>query len=182
MDTPRPHPARIYDWFPGGRNDHPVDDAAGRRMPAVEPGVPLTARTDRASTHRSARRPAEQGVRRFPDAGAGIPAGSDPHRTVQGVAPGPPRRPGLPRHPRTPAPPPDSRAVPGLPRRPPRRRPLRARPRRGTAPRRPPGGAVDHVQADARDRRRGPDPALGEPVPGRQGVVGPGRVAVARTA
>ncbi|WP_280871073.1 hypothetical protein [Streptomyces sp. MJP52] len=46
----------------------------------------------------------------------------------------------------------------------------------------PRGGAVDHVQADARDRRRGPDPALGEPVPGRQGVVGPGRVAVARKA
>ncbi len=37
-DTGEPHPARMYDWYLGGKDDHPDDEATGRRMPALGPG------------------------------------------------------------------------------------------------------------------------------------------------
>ncbi|WUB85265.1 SAM-dependent methyltransferase [Streptomyces sp. NBC_00566] len=32
IDTGRPHPARMYDWFLGGEDNHPVDRAAGEQV------------------------------------------------------------------------------------------------------------------------------------------------------
>ncbi|TXS31999.1 SAM-dependent methyltransferase, partial [Streptomyces sp. gb1(2016)] len=29
IDTSRPHPARMYDWFLGGKDNYPVDEAMG---------------------------------------------------------------------------------------------------------------------------------------------------------
>ncbi len=37
IDTSKPHPARMYDWFLGGKDNYPVDEAMGRQMLAVEP-------------------------------------------------------------------------------------------------------------------------------------------------
>uniref|UniRef100_UPI003570AEB3 SAM-dependent methyltransferase n=1 Tax=Streptomyces griseomycini TaxID=66895 RepID=UPI003570AEB3 len=44
IDTGEPHPARRYDWFPGGKDDHPVDEEPGRRFVALAPVIPVMAR------------------------------------------------------------------------------------------------------------------------------------------
>ncbi|MFF5027181.1 SAM-dependent methyltransferase [Streptomyces collinus] len=61
IDTSRPHPARTYDWYLGGKDNHPVDKEMSRQMPALDPRVPVMARVNRAFTHRATRRLAHQG-------------------------------------------------------------------------------------------------------------------------
>lgn len=36
VDTGRPHPDRVYDRWPGGRNNHPVDEEPARQIIAVD--------------------------------------------------------------------------------------------------------------------------------------------------
>ncbi|GGJ26207.1 hypothetical protein GCM10010121_041670 [Streptomyces brasiliensis] len=33
IDTSRPHPARIYDWYYGGKDNYPVDEWGYRPLP-----------------------------------------------------------------------------------------------------------------------------------------------------
>lgn len=47
IDTSRPHPARMYDWYLGGKDNDPADEAMGRQMPALDPRVPVMARVSR---------------------------------------------------------------------------------------------------------------------------------------
>ncbi len=37
IDTSRPHPARMYDWYLGGKDNCPVDEEMGRQMLALDP-------------------------------------------------------------------------------------------------------------------------------------------------
>ncbi|MER5524544.1 SAM-dependent methyltransferase [Streptomyces sp. NPDC002677] len=87
IDTSKPHPARMYDWYLGGKDNYPVDEEMGRQMLALDPRVPVMARVNRAFMHRSTRWPAEQGVRQFLDIGTGIPTEPNLHQIAQGVAP-----------------------------------------------------------------------------------------------
>ncbi|MEU9384870.1 SAM-dependent methyltransferase [Streptomyces sp. NPDC048279] len=87
IDTSRPHPARMYDWYLGGKDNYPVDEDMGRQMPALDPRVPVMARVNRAFMHRATRWPAERGVRQFLDIGTGIPTEPNLHQVAQGVAP-----------------------------------------------------------------------------------------------
>ena len=34
IDTSTAHPARVYDWLLGGKDNYPVDEAVGERLPA----------------------------------------------------------------------------------------------------------------------------------------------------
>jgi hypothetical protein len=36
IDTSRPHPARVYDWWLGGKDNYPVDEELARRILAVD--------------------------------------------------------------------------------------------------------------------------------------------------
>ncbi|MET8574903.1 SAM-dependent methyltransferase [Streptomyces sp. NPDC005012] len=87
IDTTRPHPARMYDWFLGGKDNYPVDEAMGRQMLAVEPTIPVMAKINRAFMQRSARWLAQQGVRQYLDIGTGIPTEPNLHQIAQGIAP-----------------------------------------------------------------------------------------------
>ncbi|MEU9478133.1 SAM-dependent methyltransferase [Streptomyces sp. NPDC048191] len=88
IDTTRPHPARVYDWFLGGKDNYPVDEELGRRIAAVDGGgAPRAARANRAFMHRATRALAEDGVRQFLDIGTGIPTEPNLHRIAQSVAP-----------------------------------------------------------------------------------------------
>ncbi|MER7312585.1 MULTISPECIES: SAM-dependent methyltransferase [Streptomyces] len=87
IDTSRPHPARMYDWFLGGKDNYPVDEAMGRQMLAVEPGVPVMAKVNRAFMHRATSWLAGQGVRQFLDIGTGIPTEPNLHQVAQRTAP-----------------------------------------------------------------------------------------------
>ncbi len=56
IDTTRPHPARVYDWFLGGRDNYPVDEELGRRIAAIDGGAPRAALANRAFMRRATRR------------------------------------------------------------------------------------------------------------------------------
>ncbi|GAA2608847.1 MULTISPECIES: SAM-dependent methyltransferase [Streptomyces] len=87
IDTSKPHPARMYDWYLGGKDNYPVDEAMGRQMLALDPRVPVMARVNRAFMHRATRWLAGHGVRQFLDVGAGIPTEPNLHGLAQEIAP-----------------------------------------------------------------------------------------------
>ncbi|MEV8563043.1 SAM-dependent methyltransferase [Streptomyces sp. NPDC051917] len=87
IDTTRPHPARVYDWFLGGKDNYPVDERLGRQIAALDGGAPRAARANRAFMHRATRALAEDGIRQFLDIGTGIPTEPNLHQIAQSVAP-----------------------------------------------------------------------------------------------
>ncbi|MER5473480.1 SAM-dependent methyltransferase [Streptomyces sp. NPDC002935] len=87
IDTSKPHPARMYDWYLGGKDNYPVDEEMGRQMLALDPRVPVMARVNRAFMHRATRWLAQNGVRQFLDIGTGIPTEPNLHQIAQAVAP-----------------------------------------------------------------------------------------------
>lgn len=87
VDTSRPHPARVYDWWLGGKDNYPVDEELARRILAVDGTVLRGARANRRFMHRAVRTAAEAGIRQFLDIGTGIPTEPNLHQVAQGVAP-----------------------------------------------------------------------------------------------
>jgi SAM-dependent methyltransferase len=87
IDTSKPHPARMYDWMLGGKDNYPVDEELARHMLAIEPHLPLMAKMNRGFMHRSTRWLAQQGVRQFLDIGTGIPTEPNLHQLAQETAP-----------------------------------------------------------------------------------------------
>ncbi|MEU6371694.1 SAM-dependent methyltransferase [Streptomyces sp. NPDC046909] len=87
IDTSKPHSARMYDYFLGGKDNYPVDVAAAEQVTSHFPAVSQMARTNRAFMHRATRLLAERGVRQFLDIGTGIPTEPNLHQIVQRIAP-----------------------------------------------------------------------------------------------
>ncbi|KUL23112.1 SAM-dependent methyltransferase [Streptomyces regalis] len=87
VDTSRPHPARVYDWWLGGKDNYPVDEELARKILAVDGTVLRGARANRRFMHRAVRTAAEAGIRQFLDIGTGIPTEPNLHQVAQGVAP-----------------------------------------------------------------------------------------------
>ncbi|MEU3830418.1 SAM-dependent methyltransferase [Streptomyces sp. SID486] len=88
IDTTRPHPARVYDWFLGGKDNYPVDEQLGRQIAAIDGGAPKAARANRAFMRRTTRAlAAETGIRQFLDIGTGIPTEPNLHQIAQSVIP-----------------------------------------------------------------------------------------------
>ncbi|MEU6478607.1 SAM-dependent methyltransferase [Streptomyces sp. NPDC047017] len=84
IDTSKAHPARVYDWLLGGKDNYPVDEAVGRRLP---PEAHDAARHNRAFMHRAAAWLAAQGLDQFLDIGTGIPTEPNLHQIVQRAVP-----------------------------------------------------------------------------------------------
>ncbi|MEH0417222.1 SAM-dependent methyltransferase [Streptomyces sp. B21-083] len=87
VDTSRPHPARVYDWWLGGKDNYPVDEELARRILAVDGTVLRGARANRRFMQRATRTAAEAGIRQFLDIGTGIPTEPNLHQIAQSVAP-----------------------------------------------------------------------------------------------
>lgn len=88
IDTTRPHPARVYDWFLGGKDNYPVDEQLGRQIMALQGDAPRAARANRAFMRRATRLLAEEaGIRQFLDIGTGIPTEPNLHQVAQSVVP-----------------------------------------------------------------------------------------------
>lgn len=87
IDTSRPHPARVYDWWLGGKDNYPVDEELARRILAVDGTVVRGARANRRFMQRAVRTAAETGIRQFLDIGTGIPTEPNLHQVAQQVAP-----------------------------------------------------------------------------------------------
>ncbi|MEI7030232.1 SAM-dependent methyltransferase [Streptomyces pratensis] len=87
IDTSKPHPARMYDWFLGGKDHYPVDEQMARQLLALDARGRDMARVNRAFMHRATRWLAGQGVRQFLDIGTGIPTEPNLHQIAQKAAP-----------------------------------------------------------------------------------------------
>ncbi|AZS83987.1 SAM-dependent methyltransferase [Streptomyces griseoviridis] len=86
IDTRRPHPARVYDWWLGGKDNYPVDEELARRILAADPTAVRGARANRRFMRRAVRTAAEAGVRQFLDIGTGIPTEPNLHQVAQTAA------------------------------------------------------------------------------------------------
>ncbi|MEU9123313.1 SAM-dependent methyltransferase [Streptomyces sp. NPDC048506] len=87
IDTSRPHPARMYDYYLGGWDNYEVDRVAAERVIEVHPQVRLSARANRAFLHRAVRELARGGVRQILDIGTGIPTSPNTHEVAREIAP-----------------------------------------------------------------------------------------------
>jgi SAM-dependent methyltransferase len=87
IDTSRPHPARVYDWWLGGKDNYPVDEELARKILALDNTAVRGARANRRFMQRAVRTVADAGVRQFLDIGTGIPTAPNLHQVAQGVAP-----------------------------------------------------------------------------------------------
>jgi S-adenosyl methyltransferase len=88
IDTSRPHSARMYDYFIGGKNHFAADRETAREVLRHSPHVPTAARENRAFLGRAVRYlAAEAGVTQFLDIGAGLPTTNNVHEVAQRVVP-----------------------------------------------------------------------------------------------
>ncbi|SEG17825.1 S-adenosyl methyltransferase [Actinacidiphila yanglinensis] len=87
IDTSRAHPARMYDYYLGGKDNYEVDRQAADRVIEVSPDVVLGARANRDFMHRAVRFVAQGGIRQIIDIGTGIPTSPNTHEIAQAVSP-----------------------------------------------------------------------------------------------
>ncbi|MFF7355755.1 MULTISPECIES: SAM-dependent methyltransferase [Streptomyces] len=87
IDTSKPHPARIYDYLLGGKDNYEVDQRAGEELAAAAPEARIGVRANRAFLHRAVRHAVGSGVRQILDIGTGLPTSPNVHEVAQEVAP-----------------------------------------------------------------------------------------------
>ncbi|WP_345472690.1 SAM-dependent methyltransferase [Actinoallomurus oryzae] len=85
-----PSPARMYDYYLGGKDHYPADrEAAEKVIATMPPGVIRTAaRQNRSFLGRAVRYlTGEAGIRQFLDIGTGLPTMNSVHETTKAIAP-----------------------------------------------------------------------------------------------
>ena len=88
IDSTVPHSARVWNYWLGGRDNYPVDRAAGDRYREVYPQIVDVARTARYYLARAVRYLADDaGIRQFLDVGTGLPTVDNTHELAQRIAP-----------------------------------------------------------------------------------------------
>jgi S-adenosyl methyltransferase len=88
IKTDVPHSARIWNYWMGGKDNYPVDRAAGDAYIAVRPDIVTIAKQSRQFLIRTVRFLAgEAGIRQFLDIGTGLPTLQNTHEVAQQVAP-----------------------------------------------------------------------------------------------
>src|SRR3954462_492447 len=87
IDTTKPHPARIYDYLLGGKDNYEVDRQAGERLVAAAPEARIGVRANRAFLRRAVRHVVSEGVRQILDIGTGLPTSPNVHEIAHEVAP-----------------------------------------------------------------------------------------------
>ncbi|TYB46198.1 SAM-dependent methyltransferase [Actinomadura chibensis] len=88
IDSTVPQSARIWNYWLGGKDNYPVDRAAGDQFVGVYPQIVDVARHSRSFLSRAVRYlAAEAGIRQFLDIGTGLPTVDNTHEVAQRVAP-----------------------------------------------------------------------------------------------
>jgi hypothetical protein len=88
LDTSVAHPARVYDYWLGGKDNFAVDREAAEQVIAANPNVLPGVRANRAFLGRAVRYLAgEAGIRQFLDLGTGLPTAENTHQVAQATAP-----------------------------------------------------------------------------------------------
>ena len=84
FDTSVAHPARIWDYFLGGKDNFAADRVAAEGVLEVMPGMAMVARAGRAflaaAVHYLA---TERGISQFLDIGTGLPTANNTHEVAQ---------------------------------------------------------------------------------------------------
>jgi O-methyltransferase involved in polyketide biosynthesis len=83
-----PHSARIWNYWLGGKDNYPVDRAAGDQYREVFPEIVDVARASRQFLTRAVSYlAAEAQIRQFLDIGTGLPTADNTHEVAQRIAP-----------------------------------------------------------------------------------------------
>jgi hypothetical protein len=88
FDVSTAHPARVYDFLLGGKDNFAADRAAAEAIIEVSPVVFACVKANRAFLQRAVRYlTGHAGIRQFLDIGTGLPTASNTHQVAQQVAP-----------------------------------------------------------------------------------------------
>jgi hypothetical protein len=88
FDVSVAHPARVYNYWLGGKDNFAADREAGEQAVRAYPDLVAAVRANRAFLGRTVRYLArEAGIRQFLDIGTGIPTADNTHEVAQSVAP-----------------------------------------------------------------------------------------------
>lgn len=88
INTKVAHPARVWNFWLGGKDHFAADRAAGEELLEAMPEWVEVARADRQFLERAVRfLAAEAGIRQFLDIGSGIPTANNTHEIAQRAAP-----------------------------------------------------------------------------------------------
>jgi O-Methyltransferase involved in polyketide biosynthesis len=89
LDVSTPSPARLYNYYLGGKDNFAADREAAEAILAVMPEGRRVARENRSFLRRVVRHlTAEAGIRQFVDLGTGLPTEGNVHEVAQEVASG----------------------------------------------------------------------------------------------
>src|ERR1700751_1772904 len=81
------HPARVYDYWLGGKDNFQADRGAAAQMIEALPNILPGVRANRAFLRRAVQYLAgEAGIRQFLRIGTGLPTGENPHEVAQSIA------------------------------------------------------------------------------------------------
>jgi hypothetical protein len=88
IDPSTPNPARVWNYWSGGKDNYQADRAMAEQIMAALPVMPMTTRLTRQFLLSSVRYLAvEHGIRQFLDIGSGLPADENSHQVAQRVDP-----------------------------------------------------------------------------------------------
>jgi hypothetical protein len=87
LHTDRPHPARVYDYLLGGKDNFAADREAAQKGLQANPDSRIPPRENRLFLRRAVRFLAEQGIDQFLDIGTGIPSAPNVHHVAQEITP-----------------------------------------------------------------------------------------------
>ena len=81
--TDTPHPARVYDYLLGGKDNFGVDREAAEMSLKISPEILDSARANRKFLVRSVRFLRDNGIRQFLDVGTGLPTSPNTYEVAQ---------------------------------------------------------------------------------------------------
>ncbi len=88
FDTSKANPARVWDYWLGGKDNFAADREAARKVLEIMPSMPLIARTARRFLAWAVYDlTAKRGIRQFLDLGTGLPTADNTHEVAQRAAP-----------------------------------------------------------------------------------------------
>jgi len=88
IDTTKPHSARMYDYYLGGKDNFAADRATAEKAMQSWGGVRTAVRENRAFLGRAVRHlVSEAGIRQFLDIGTGLPSANNVPEVAQATAP-----------------------------------------------------------------------------------------------
>jgi hypothetical protein len=87
IDVSVPSPARIYDYYLGGKDNYPADREAAEKALSVVPHARQVAQANRKFLGRAVKYMARNGIEQFIDLGTGIPTSPSVHEVARSVVP-----------------------------------------------------------------------------------------------